>query len=305
MKEIRLSKGGGKVRVVYAPSPRAKSRLRARLPELMRAERRAAAALGVAEVAHGFIAGRSPVTCALAHVGFVLTVSCDLSGWFDSVTAAQVARGLVLGGYGEAAAAALAERLCHLGAPRQGLPTSPAAANLAAVPMDRLILDALAEMGQAFAYTRYADDLTVSVGEDSPELAQRIVNILAGCASAMGWRVATHKTHIQRAAAGRRVIVGVSVENDLRAPRKVRRRLRAANHKARTQEGNAGTGARNSAAGLAEWCSLKLPKEARPSRQLLGVSGHICLSAQARAAAPEVLEGGTGQGRRIVFAKQE
>ena len=278
MREIRIRKGD-KVRVVYAPEPRQARKLRGLLPKLMEAERAAARSAGTEAVAHGFIAGRNPVTCARPHVGCQVTISADLSGWFDSVRPEQIREGLETGGLAIDEAARLAGRVCHLGAPRQGLPTSPAAANLAAVEMDRRILAALAAVPCRTVYTRYADDLSVSLGEDHPGLVAMALAAIQGAAESMGWTLATHKTRVQRATAGRRVIVGVSVgPTDLKPPREMRRKLRAARFNAggEVREGLRQSarfpGAQAKADGLAEWCAMRLPRACRPARQIVRTS---------------------------------
>lgn len=257
MKIIKIAKGNGKVRVVYSPSRGQRKRLRKLLPLLERAEREVAIRAGVDGVAHGFIRGRSPVTCALQHRGFAATVSCDLSGWFDSVRPEQIAAGLRLSG----ADPALAERVCFTGvepsprfsekAPRQGLPTSPAAANLAAVEMDRLLANDLKHLPCRWSYTRYADDLTVSV--DDPSLIGLVKKSIAWAVMKMGWTLAERKTRVQLASAGRRIVVGVAVDDGIHPTRNVRRRLRAARYQKRVPQ----------ARGLEEWSALKLPR-ARP-----------------------------------------
>ncbi|MDE2102675.1 MAG: RNA-directed DNA polymerase, partial [Patescibacteria group bacterium] len=272
MRVIKINKGGGKVRVVYSPDRREKRRLQRLLPQLAEAERLAARAAGTEQVAHGFVRDRSPITCARVHRGHAVTICCDLAGWFDSVRPEQVSAGLMLAGLTLQSAGALVSRVCIAGespspragelAPRQGLPTSPAAANLAAVELDRHILAALASLPCRWAYTRYADDLSISLATDSPEGRETVLTIIRAAVAAMGWSLAERKTRIQSARAGRRVIVGVSVDQDIQAPRSMRRRLRAATHQGRVPQ----------AQGLAQWCAMRLPRAARPSRQIPGVA---------------------------------
>ena len=264
MRQIIIRKGA-KVRAVYCPDlgeRRGFVRLARRLAVL---ERRATRAAGVEAVAHGFVTGRSPVTMATAHIGAAVTVSVDLRGWYDSVRVGQVAEGLRLAGVSPDTADTMAGAACRTAsapspnadsaAPRQGLPSSPAAANLAAVAMDAEVqrgLDALGLPARA-VYTRYADDMVVSVwGDDSRETVDAIIRVLTSAAEGMGWELSPTKTHIQRARAGRRVIVGVSVGDEgIAAPRATRRRLRAAVHSAPDAE---------QTRGLAEWCRLQAPR---------------------------------------------
>lgn len=291
MRCCRIPKGPGRWRTVYVPSRAEKKRYARLAVQLALAERAAAQAAGTLLCAHGFVQGRSAVTAARLHVGYAATITADLADWFDSVRPEQIRAGLYLAG----ADPALATQACYAGAPRQGLPSSPAAANLAAVELDRLILDRLACVAQgppvALVYTRYADDLAVSVAD--PAVAEAVLLALAGAAFAMGWKLAPGKTRVHRASAGRRPLLGLSVgPSDVRASREARRKLRAARF-----------GRGPGAAGLAEWCACRLPRAARPSRLIAGLGGQAVLDRGNRAApAPgaTVLLGGA---RRIVFPK--
>lgn len=240
MKTVRIPKGGGAYRTVYVPSPAEKAALRRLLPDL---EARAARACPPG-VCHGFARGRSPVTNAAAHVGRSFTLSFDLADFFDSVTA-ETLGGLL--------PPRLLARVLVDGAARQGLPTSPAVANLAASRLDRLVL-ALRARGADFTYTRYADDLAFSY--DDPALTDVLLAEVPAAALACGFRVNDRKTRLQAAAAGRRVVTGVAVGPDgLYPTRAARRRLRAALHR----------GDPRAAAGLAEWCRLVPPRPAGSS----------------------------------------
>jgi hypothetical protein len=114
-----------------------------------------------------------------------------------------------------------------------------------------------------WVYTRYADDLIVSLDTDDPVATKHVVTILDITARGMGWSLAQHKTRIQRSRAGRRVIVGVSVDQDCRPTRKVRRKLRAAQHQNPESP---------SARGLGEWCLLRKPKATRYGNPTLQVT---------------------------------
>jgi len=258
-----LIRKGAKVRAVYCPEAGERRGYNRLARRLARAERRAAAAAGVAHVAHGFVVGRSPVTCAEAHVGAAVTVSVDLAGWYDSVTADQVAAGLVAAGLPSATARALAAAACRTAsapsphadrlAPRQGLPSSPAAANLAAVAVDADVVAALDATGLRYVYTRYADDIIVSLWDDGRPAVDSVVSLLTRVVEGVGWRLSPNKTHVQRSRAGRRVVVGVSVgPDDVRPPRATSRRLRAASHSDPDSPRTAG---------LAEWCRLRRPRD--------------------------------------------
>ena len=228
-------KGGGK-RVLYIPNRAEKAPLVAAAGQLARK----AARLDRAGVVHGFARGRSPVTNALAHVGHAYTVSFDLADFFESVTAEKLA--------GKLSADELALVLVD-GAARQGLPTSPAVANIAASDLDRAILKWVAKAEKQVIYTRYADDLTFSFDDAAliAVLRLKIPEIVGRC----GFAVNERKTHVQAAVAGRRIICGVGVDDEgVHPTRWAKRHLRAAE-----RQGNYAA-----AAGLEEWCELRPPK---------------------------------------------
>lgn len=194
---------------------------------------------------HGFLRGRNAVTNAKVHVGFRWSLCFDLENFFDHVTTAK----LVAAGLPVSLARAITDTE---GIARQGYPTSPAAANLAFQEVDRTLLRELPALQAVIAYSRYADDLTFS--SDSRETLEQVQVIVERAVREAGFRISHRKTHWWDATAGRRVITGVAVgPQDVRAPREIRRRLRAARHQGRIPE----------AAGLAEWNRLKEPNAVR------------------------------------------
>lgn len=230
MRTMKVPKGNGKYRVCYCPTPEEKRRLRSLVPQLnLLAEE-----LDVHHVQHGFTEGRSPVTNAKVHVGYSWTVSFDLQDFFDTVTLEHIKRALPEPKRLEWLSSLKAGGCeCFVdGAARQGLPTSPALANIAASPMDRDIM-ALCPKGRfaerPYAYSRYADDLTFSTNQEAtvtlllleiPKIVER-----------HGFKINPSKTKVQCAKAGRRIITGISVgQHDISIPREVRRRIRAGNH---------------------------------------------------------------------------
>lgn len=226
---IEIPKRSGGVRTVYAQGRTERKRL-APVAATIAAK---VAELSPENVLHGFVAGRSPVTNAHAHRGAQVMLNMDLRDFFDHCTAPRIAAGLLpfapvewLPTGAATAARELAESACYLGAARQGLSSSPAAANAAALPLDREILAALPV---GVTYTRYADDLTFSA--DDPALLRGIRGWLPSIAQKYGQEVNARKTRMQCAPASL-VVTGVAIASGgaLRAPRSVRRRLRAARH---------------------------------------------------------------------------
>jgi hypothetical protein len=246
VKTVKIPKGNGAFRTIYVPSSAEKSRLRSALGQIARKAERACPE----GVCHGFRRMRSPVTNALAHVGHAYTLCFDLTDFFDSVTADRLKGSLTE----EELSLVLVD-----GAARQGLPTSPAVANLAAAPLDHAILKFLESRKLQVIYTRYADDLSFSY--DDPAAADVLLSAVPRIVGRCGFRVNRRKTRLQAASAGRRVVTGVAVDDHgVHPTRAVRRRLRAARHQGKQLQ----------ARGLEEWCKLKPPSTRVQQREQTG-----------------------------------
>jgi len=322
MRIRRIPKGNGRFRTIYVPNAAEKRKLRALLPLLHELHAKLVDEHGTRGIAHGFVENRNPVTCALPHRGFQVTVSCDLENWFDTVSKQQL---LDAGVPPE-----VAEQITVDGYVRQGLPTSPVAANIAAVAFDKDMAWSLSTLKLNMsrhgyectcAYTRYADDITVSfslagIASEWPGPSiTYIKNAITRNAKYHNWTIAEHKTHVQHAKAGRRIVVGIAVDDRVQATRKTRRKLRAARHQASKYRVDNGVNGRptvsptsapaNSARGLTEWAACKLPRRCRSTRQLMGAplasGGSQRQSAQATTNNTAVV---SGSGRRILIAKK-
>lgn len=213
MKEKKVKKKSGGYRYVLAVTAAERRILRRLLPQLQQLAEQA----DRHDVAHGFRYNRNWVTNAKKHVGYAWSVCCDIQDFFDSVTAEKVPD-----------LAKQFPQAFYNGVARQGLPTSPVVANIAAAPMDAYIVE---NLPQGCVYSRYADDMTVS-GNDYAVIPA-VLSLLQRATEQAGFRLAKHKTHVQDSRFGRRIITGVSVgATDVRPTRDLRRRLRAAMHAA-------------------------------------------------------------------------
>lgn len=223
MRVHKIKKKNGGTRVIYCPNAAEKAALRKLLPSLS-----AKVKAACPDNCHGFIPGRSPVTNARSHVNFQYTTCFDLKDFFDNIRPEQV------DGLSEQERDACFFR----GAPRQGLPTSPAIANIAAAKLDAAILKAIPA---GIAYTRYADDLSFSY--NNPETTKSLLDLIPVLVRECGFTLNEKKTRTACTRHGRRIITGVGVDSQIHPTRKQKRRLRAALH-----NGN-GPAAR----GLAAW----------------------------------------------------
>lgn len=225
----------GEYREICVPSAELKFNLRKKLVELNKD-----AFYNFGPEVVGFVPGRNVVFGARQHIGYQFTLSFDLKNFFDTVTPDMVPQ------YYD----------CFLNnRAYQGLPTSPAIANLAARPMDKNILEYLDNLikdqdnnESKVVYTRYADDLTFSFNEYSTYdlLRQNIPLIVCN----NGFTINSRKTHLQTAKFGRRIITGIAVDDkNYYIPRAIKRKLRAASHTKQFARYY----------GLQEWSKLKLP----------------------------------------------
>lgn len=240
---IRIRKRNGKLRVIYAPTRKHKAALRYMLPRLNAYQ----AALCDRDIVHGFMPGRSPVTAALPHVGYQFTLSADLSEFFDTVEAGMLPSEVQTQPFMFVNKRA-----------RQGLPTSPALANLAAIGMDHDIT--MWCRNHNCTYTRYADDLSIS-GNDRQSLLELRV-LLPDIAKRHKLTLNPDKTRLQWAGQDgtwTREVVGVGVgKTELRPLRDSKRKERAARFAA-THKRDEWNHHHARYLGIAEWNRLRQP----------------------------------------------
>jgi retron-type reverse transcriptase len=176
--------------------------------------------------ATGFRRGVSIADNARPHVGRKVVVNVDLQGFFPNTRFKHVRRAVerVLPRQLGAEARRLVVDICTMdGGLPIGAPSSPAIANIVMQPVDRALAKVAARHG--VAYTRYADDLTLS-GDDP----LRLLPFLRQLVGQLGYSLDPKKTNIFRR--GRRqVVTGLVVNDKVSVPRRLRRRLRAAAHR--------------------------------------------------------------------------
>jgi RNA-directed DNA polymerase len=233
-----VPKRSGGRRVILAPKRELKSLQRRALGDLV-------GKIPTAPAAHGFAPGRSIATNAQPHVRKRVVVGLDLKDFFPSITFPRVRGVFIARGYSYAVASTLAllcteydrepfdrngERFYVSVGPRhlvQGAPTSPALANLVAWRLDRRLTGLAARYG--FNYTRYADDLTFS--GDDVALVGRLITSIRRIVADERFTLNDAKTRVARRAR-RQVVTGLVVNDQVGAPRQLRRRLRAILHNA-------------------------------------------------------------------------
>ena len=180
--------------------------------------------------AHGFIKGRSIRTYSAPHIGQRVVLRMDLRDYFPSFPAARIQAVFRTMGYPDSVASVLAG-LCTTAAARgilrqsahelrpygfphlpQGAPTSPSLANICSRRMD-CRLTGLAESAGA-VYTRYADDLAFSGGEEFERRVERCSIHAAAILRDEGFSVNHRKTRIMRQSV-RQHLAGLVINQDL------------------------------------------------------------------------------------------
>jgi RNA-directed DNA polymerase len=235
-----IPKRRGGVRAIEAPGEKLKALQRCVLRRLLNP-------LPAAPCITGFTPGRSIVDNAAPHAGREVVINLDLADFFPSISAGRVQaafRGL---GWNEEAALILSRICTYEGRLPQDAPTSPAVSNLVCRRLDRR-LDALARRvgGQ---YTRYADDITLSLPElgknrrlrprprNAPPLRRRprgpsrsFLTMVREVIEDEGFRLQLKKrVRIQRAHQ-RQTATGLVVNQKVNLPRSTRRLIRAMQH---------------------------------------------------------------------------
>jgi len=209
-------KRDGSARLIEIPRPRLKSVQRRLLDEVL-------APIPPHDAAHGFRPGRSVRSFVEAHAGRSVVLKVDLRDFFPSIGGARVAALFRAAGYPEAVARTLAG-LCTNRVPStiwrrpdgpiagpddwrtrplyrgrhlpQGAPTSPALANLCAYRLDCRLAGLARSAGAS--YTRYADDLAFSGGDDLARSVGRFHVHACAIALEEGFAVNTRKTRVMR-----------------------------------------------------------------------------------------------------------
>lgn len=260
-REIQIPKKSGGTRLIVVPEPNLKRKLRSVASQFGRHSSL------VCHYAHGFVPGRNVVTAAMKHRGFGFTLSCDLEDFFDNCKfpdKPMFAPGVPGKSLEECTVKERVQLLSPISAAQykgrfaQGLPSSPAIANITVVPMDTEIVLWLRERDPKAVYTRYADDLSIS--SDDKDMLMQLKAALPEIVARHGHKCHPRKWSLQSANFGKRIICGVAIgtkDQPLTATRKQRRRLRAMQHNIDKGDNRPTTLRR--VKGLREWTRMRLP----------------------------------------------
>jgi len=224
-----LSKRDGNVRLIEAPKPRLKKLQRQILSGILDH-------IPPHPAAHGFLKGRSIRTFTAPHVGQRVVLRMDLSNFFPTFSAARIQTLFRTVAYPESVADLLGG-VCTSAAPRdmwtglthdarslysgphlpQGAPTSPALANLCSYRVDCRLAGLAESVGAR--YTRYADDLAFSGGEEFDKRVERFSTHVAAILLEEGFAVNHRKTRIMRRGV-RQHLAGIVVNEHMNVRRR-------------------------------------------------------------------------------------
>lgn len=228
--EARIPKRSGATRRLWIPNDETKDVQR-------RILRRLLAKLRVHPAAMGFEKGRSIVDNARPHVGRRVVVKMDVIDFFPNTKAERIERYFRRIGWSKRVARELTRLVTFEGGLPQGAPTSPRLSNLVNLRLDAELAGLASWCGGR--YTRYADDITMSFGDEPHpiELGHRVRLCIRAVARALarhGYEAHAHRKlkilHRYR----RQQVTGLVVNDALRLPRSTRRWLRAVRHRKAT-----------------------------------------------------------------------
>lgn len=209
-------KRSGAIRLIEAPKARLKALQQRVLHQILEQ-------IPFHPAAHGFVPGRSIRTFVAPHVGKKVVLRMDVQDFFPSFSVARVRSFFRTAGYPEPVAELLGG-ICTNAVPHtawkglqldagseqkrealwlygrrhlpQGAPSSPALANICGWRIDRR-LSGMAEAAGA-AYTRYADDLAFSGGDQFDQSVDRFSLHVAAILLEEGFRANHRKTRVMR-----------------------------------------------------------------------------------------------------------
>jgi RNA-directed DNA polymerase len=226
-REVKIPKATGGERSLHIPSDELKA-LQTQLSKVFTKELNSQ----ISKVAHAFRPFRSTVTNARPHLGCAVLIKLDIKDFFPTVTKEQVRPWLAKISYSSVIRDRLLELImCDQGLP-QGAPTSPILSNLALKPFDAKLSGLCRFYG--CKYTRYADDITISLKEDKPELIRLLIAVVENELANNGFKLnkKRQKLHVLRPHQAQR-ICGITINSGKQTiSRQQRRLLRAAEYNA-------------------------------------------------------------------------
>lgn len=209
-----VPKRNGGVRFIEAPDSALKAMQRRLLDKLLYR-------ITPHSAAHGFCTGRNICTHASRHSGKAWVVTVDIEDFFPSVKREMLEH---LPGeleLSEREGKCLLDLVTRNGRLPQGAPTSPHLGNIVMRRVDaELANEAVANR---WSYSRYADDLVMS-GDGNPQV---MLEVLRRSVAGAGFRTNRRKCRMM-GRHRRQWVTGLVVNEGIKLPRELRRKLRAA-----------------------------------------------------------------------------
>jgi hypothetical protein len=237
----------GSARLIESPKTRLKAMQRQILHGIL--DR-----IPVHSASHGFVRERSIRSYVASHVGKPFVLRSDLRDFFPSISKPRVAAIFRTAGYPDPVCQVLSmlctnrvarhvwdsfpefgderdrwrhERLYRRPHLPQGSPTSPAIANLCSYRLDCRLEGLAVRFGAE--YTRYADDLLFSGGEDLAGAARRFLVLVYAIAAEEGFQLHFRKTRMMSRGT-RQTAAGLVLNDHANVPREAFDRLKAILH---------------------------------------------------------------------------
>jgi RNA-directed DNA polymerase len=179
---------------------------------------------------YGFIKGQSnPLrNNASKHKKNIFILKIDLHDFFPSISSKKIYDIFSSIGYNHSVPALLTNICCCDNKLPQGAVTSPYLANLVCRKMDVRLLKYCNK--RDVTYTRYADDLTFSCNDS--KVLKKMFNIIEIITSDEGFQINKRKIHFMTPKCGK-TVTGVTIINEeLKAPKKMKRLVRSMIHRA-------------------------------------------------------------------------
>ena len=184
----------------------------------------------VHKCAHAYVKGKSIKTNAAQHVGNKVLIKLDIEKFFDSINKQHLKPYLRSISWSGKVQDRLTELLLTDNGLPQGAPTSPFIANIILYHFDVKVLAYCVQRN--YKYTRYADDITVSMPEDNSQSIGRVIKFVEEALENNGFRLnkKSQKLNVLRPHQAQRVC-GVTINSGkLTISKKHRRLIRSAQH---------------------------------------------------------------------------
>ena len=225
-REFNIPKRSGGTRTITAPDGELKNLQRTILRRLLDRLRPHPSAVG-------FERGESFVTNAARHCGKAIVVHFDIRHFFPSTKSKRVYYYFRKVGWNRQATRLITKLVTWQGSLPQGAPTSPRLSNLVNYRLDVRLAQLC--KGYEATYTRYADDITISLGDELWDLHPLIAAVITII------REEGYEPHLRRKFSVRRQqhqqrVTGLVVNERVNLPRKTRRWLRAVEHRMRLRD---------------------------------------------------------------------